>query len=89
MKTSLLAKNLCHCIKKVRKTVKLRPNQKPNQTSKQNKSLKRAEKEKEKEKEKAAIGICVKSVLHTRGKTLRKFSCNKKPYLLTQQLKFK
>ncbi len=74
MKTSLLAKNLCHCIKKVRKTVKLRPNQK-------NRSIKA--------KESAAIGICVKSVLHSRGKTLRRFSCNKKPYLLTQQLKFK
>ena len=72
MKTSPLAKNLCHCIKKVRKTVKLRPSQK-------NKSAKG--------KEKAAIGICVKSVLQTRGKTLRKFRCDKKPYLLTQKLK--
>ena len=72
MRTSPLAKNLCHCIKKVRKTVKLRPSQK-------NKSAKG--------KEKAAIGICVKSVLQTRGKTLRNFSCNKKPYLLTQKLK--
>ncbi len=72
MRISPLAKNLCHCIKKVRKTVKLRPSQK-------NKS--------EKGKEKAAIGICVKSVLHTRGKTLRKFRCDKKPYLLTQKLK--
>ena len=72
MRTSPLAKNLCHCIKKVRKTVKLRPSQK-------NKSAKG--------KEKAAIGICVKSVLQTRGKTLRKFRCDKKPYLLTQKLK--
>jgi len=72
MKPSPLVKNLCHCIKKVRKTVKLRPNQK-------NKS--------EKGKEKAAIGICVKSVLQTRGKTLRRFRCDKKPYLLTQKLK--
>jgi hypothetical protein len=72
MKPSPLAKNLCHCIKKVRKTVKLRPNQK-------NKS-RRA-------KEQAAIGICVKSVLQTKGKTLRKFKCAKKPYLLTQKLR--
>ncbi len=72
MRTSPLAKNLCHCIKKVRKTVKLRPSQK-------NKSAKG--------KEKAAIGICVKSVLQTRGKTLRKFRCNKKPYLLTRIIK--
>lgn len=72
MRTSPLAKNLCYCIKKVRKTVKLRPSQK-------NKSAKG--------KESAAIGICVKSVLQTRGKTLRKFRCDKKPYLLTQKLK--
>ena len=72
MRPSPLAKNLCHCIKKVRKTVKLRPSQK-------NKSAKG--------REKAAIGICVKSVLQTRGKTLRKFRCDKKPYLLTQKLK--
>ncbi len=72
MRPSPLAKNLCHCIKKVRKTIKLRPSQK-------NKSAKG--------KEKAAIGICVKSVLQTRGKTLRKFRCSKKPYLLTHKLK--
>ena len=71
MRPSPLAKNLCHCIKKVRKTVKLRPSQK-------NISAKG--------KEKAAIGICVKSVLQTKGKTLRKFRCDKKPYLLTQKM---
>jgi hypothetical protein len=68
---SPLAKNFCHCIKKVRKTVKVRPSQ--------NKSLKG--------REKAAIGICVKSVLHTRGKTLRKFKCTPKPYLFAQKPK--
>ncbi len=68
---SQLAKNLCHCIKKVRKTVRVRPSQ--------NKS--------EKGKEKAAIGICVKSVLHSRNKTLRKFKCTPKPYLLAQKRK--
>lgn len=67
---SPLAKNLCHCIKKVRKTVKVRPGQ--------NKTLKG--------REKAAIGICVKSVIQSRGKTLRKFKCGKKPYLLTQKI---
>lgn len=30
-----------------------------------------------KAKEKAAIGICVKSVLQSKGRTLRKFSCRK------------
>ena len=68
-KPSPLAKNLCHCIKKVRKTVKVRPNQNNSR----------------KGREKAAIGICVKSVLQTRGKTLKKFKCVPKPYLLTQK----
>jgi hypothetical protein len=68
---SPLAKNFCHCIKKVRKTVKVRPGQ--------NKTVKG--------REKAAIGICVKSVIQSRGKTLRKFKCDKKPYLLTQKPK--
>jgi hypothetical protein len=60
-----LAASFCHCIKKVRKTVRLR--------------------NKQSTKEQAAIGICVKSVLQSRGKTLKKFSCKKKPYLLTQK----
>jgi hypothetical protein len=38
-------------------------------------------------KESAAIGICVKSVLGTRGRTLRKFTCEKKPKLSTQDPK--
>jgi hypothetical protein len=45
-------------------------------------------------KESAAIGICVKSVLQTRGRTLRKFSCKGtrrrgrkgKPFLQTKKL---
>jgi hypothetical protein len=67
-KPSRLANELCRCIKKVRKTVKVRPGQK--------KGLKG--------REKAAIGICVKSVIQTRGKTLKRFKCRPKPYLLTQ-----
>ena len=38
-------------------------------------------------KEGAAIAICTKSVLQTRGKTLRKFSCKKGAKLQTQSLK--
>lgn len=38
-------------------------------------------------KEQAAIAICVKSVLHTRGKTVKKFSCGKTPKLTTQKRK--
>jgi hypothetical protein len=68
---SPLAKDLCHCIKKVRKTVRVRRGQ--------NKSLKG--------REKAAIGICVKSVIQTKGKTLKRFKCGKNPYLLTQTRK--
>lgn len=64
-----LGKELCRCIKKVRKTVKVRPGQ--NKTAKG--------------KEKAAIGICVKSVLQSRGKTLKRFRCTPKPYLRTQK----
>ena len=59
-----LLKKLCHCIKKVRDTVKLR------------------KKSKARNKESAAIGICVKSVLQRRGKTIKRFSCkNKKLYM--------
>lgn len=66
-----LAKTFCRCIKKVRKTVKLRKG-----------SLKGS-----RGKEQAAIGICVKAVLGTRGKTLRKFKCTGKkgPFLKTQK----
>jgi hypothetical protein len=38
-------------------------------------------------KESAAIAICVKSVLQSRGRTLKKFSCGKKGFLQTQNLK--
>ena len=36
-------------------------------------------------KEEAAIAICTKSVLWSRGKTLRKFSCRGGPILKTQK----
>ena len=63
-KKNTLAKKLCSCIKSVRKTVKLRNGK----GSKGSKATLRT-------KESAAIGICVRSVLQTRGKTLKKFSC--------------
>jgi hypothetical protein len=59
----------CSCIKKVKKTVKLRSGSHT-----------------DKNKEKAAIGICVKSVLHSRGRTLKKFSCRKGPKISTKSL---
>jgi hypothetical protein len=61
--------SFCRCIKKVRKTVKLRKGQGKRRTA----------------KEQAAIGICTKSVLQTRGKTLKRFRCGKKPMLQTQR----
>uniref|UniRef100_A0A6C0DMZ1 Uncharacterized protein n=1 Tax=viral metagenome TaxID=1070528 RepID=A0A6C0DMZ1_9ZZZZ len=62
-----LVGSFCNCIKKVRKTVKLR--------------------NKRGSKEGAAIGICVKSVLQSRRKTLKRFRCNgRKPFLKTKPL---
>ncbi len=69
MKQTALSKAFCRCIKSVRKTVKLRPGQKKTASA----------------KESAAIAICTKSVLQTRGKTLKKFRCTKKPMLQTQK----
>jgi hypothetical protein len=40
-------------------------------------------------KEQASIAICVRSVLGSRGRTLKKFKCRgKKPQLKTQKLDF-
>ena len=61
--SSKYAKSLCTCIKKVRKTVKLR----------------RGQKNTPRTREGAAIGICVKSVLHRRGKTMKQFRCKPTP----------
>lgn len=79
MRPSPLAKPLCHCIKKVRNTVKVR-------STNRGTTLK-AKRNTKKEKEKAAIAICITSVLQTKGKTLKRFKCGKKPYLLTQPFK--
>ncbi len=38
-------------------------------------------------KESAAIGVCVKSVLHSKGRTVKKFKCGKKSRLVTQKRK--
>ena len=67
-------KKFCSCIKQVRTTIKLRPGQKQGQ------------KQVQKQKESAAIGTCIKSVLWSRGRTLRKFRCKgKKPFVRTQK----
>ncbi len=62
-----LASDFCRCIKKVRKTIKLRPGVKKTSSA----------------KEAAAIGVCVKAVLQTKGKTLKRFKCGKKMSLKT------
>jgi len=100
-----LLKKLCHCIKKVRKTIKLRKisipvmskllNDARNQINNQKLTitqkteaykkiniLSKLKKKTELAKESAAIGVCVKSVLHGRGKTLKKFSCKQKKLIL-------
>ena len=64
-----LAADFCRCIKKVRKTIKLRPGVKNTPAA----------------KEAAAIGVCVKSVLQTKGRTLKRFRCGKKMSLSTQK----
>jgi hypothetical protein len=40
-----------------------------------------------KQREKAAIAICVKSVLQSRRKTLKRFHCTPRPYLVTQRIR--
>ena len=66
-----LALEFCRCIKKVRNSVTLRPGQAKTAAA----------------KEAAAIAICVKSVLQTKGRTLKQFRCGgpKGPYLQTQK----
>lgn len=64
-----LAADFCRCIKKVRKTIKLRPGVKKTSAA----------------KEAAAIATCVKAVLQTKGKTLKRFRCGKKMSLSTQK----
>lgn len=72
MATESLSKRFCKCIKKVRKTIRMRPSQ----SCRGNDA-----------KEQAAIAVCVKSVLQTKGKTLRRFKCGRKPRIQTQKLK--
>jgi hypothetical protein len=38
-------------------------------------------------KESAAIAICTKAILQSRGRTMKKFRCRGKPYLKTQVAK--
>ncbi len=38
-------------------------------------------------KEQGAIAVCVKSVLHSRGRTIKKFRCGRKAKMVTQKRK--
>jgi hypothetical protein len=66
------SKKFCSCIKKVSKTIK---------------KVRGVKKPTRRDKESAAIGICVTGMFHRKGKTLKKFTCAKKPTLLLQVLK--
>ena len=75
-----LVQKFCGCIKKVRRTFKPRKGTRK-QTSQSEKSLR----QKRLSSEQAAIAVCTKSVLQSRGKTLKKFSC-RNGKLLTQKM---
>jgi len=77
------SKKFCSCIKKVRKTFKNPRGSRESGFSK----TKTSQAISSANSESAAIGICVKSVLQTKGRTLRRFTCGKKPKVLTQNLK--
>lgn len=65
------ADKFCSCIKKVRAKIQLRPGQSKTRRS----------------KESAAIGTCVKALLQTKGRTLKRFRCQDGAYLQTQSMK--
>ena len=50
-------------------------------------TVKRRAKSTARTKESAAIGICVKSVLQRRGKTIKRFSCKKKELYMKKYIK--
>ena len=51
------------------------------------KSVRRTVKARKGSKEQAAIAICTKSVIQSRGRTLKRFKCKNRPFLITQPLK--
>jgi hypothetical protein len=78
----MLAQKLCSCIKSVRSKLKTRSKSKTIKVK-----GKRIPSTSYKNKESAAIGICVRSVLHSRGKTVKRFQCAKPMRLVTQKLR--
>ena len=74
-KGKTLANEFCSCIKKVKKSLR---NQNRKNGIIKNKKLENYEQ--------GGIAICVKSVLQSKGRTLKKFHCKKPPMLKTQSL---
>ena len=73
--STFLAGKFCRCVAKVKKTVKVRKGSaRGSRASRGNQG-----------KESAAIAICVKSVLGSRGRTLRKVRCTTRPRRLETQ----
>ena len=86
-----LANRFCSCVKSVRKTVKVRRGASSrNAASSRNGASSKNGASSTYGKEQAAIAICVKSVLQSKGRTLKKFKCRKTgkkgPMLKTQAL---
>jgi len=82
-----LSKKFCRCIQSVRRTVKvLKKNTKNRKNPKNPKNPKARDSSLKQLKESGAIAICVKSVLGSRGRTLKQFKCGKNPQLKTQKL---
>jgi hypothetical protein len=76
--STFLAGKFCRCVKKVAKTVKLRKGSTRGSQGSRGSRDSRG-------KESAAIAICVKSVLGSRGRTLRKVRCTTRPKRLETQ----
>lgn len=73
----------CTCIKKVQKSLKDREEK----ASKGKKGKKGKKDKTRKQRESIAIPICIKSVLQSKGRTLKRFRCRDTPFLQTQPIK--
>lgn len=67
------ADEFCSCIKKVKKSLR-------------NQNRRKGIYKKVNDYEQGGIAICVKSMLQSKGRTLKKFHCKKSPMLKTQSL---
>ena len=74
----------CSCIKKVKKSLR---NQNKKNGKKYGKKYGINKSKNLNEYEQGGIAICVKSMLQSKGRTLKKFHCKKPPMLKTQKMK--